>query len=316
MNNGENVTLEAEEVDFAHTLTNLKTHTLPPKGFDARKASASALKSYGLPQRPDEKTFPALAAHWDKIFSRDDITYIKPEFKPMEELLPGLNRQHGPIDANSNNGTWSGSVVETPTTDTFKSISGLFNVADVAPMATTAGTYWMVSWIGIDGYGGNDVCQIGTVQYATLGSNGSVTKGCYAWTEWFPSSWVAIPNFQINFGDTISALLCIQSPTAAGFNMMNETTGVHTGFTFNAPKGTKLTGNTAEWIVERPGIGGVTSQLAAFGDIFFDGCTASTQSNKAFDAGSGILLNMVENSATVSTTTVENATMIKLVSAL
>ena len=97
---------------------------------------------------------------------------------------------------------------------------------------------------------------------------------------------------------------------------MNDTTGVHTSFTFNAPAGTTLTGNTAEWIVERPGIGGATSQLAAFGDVFFDSCTASTQSNKAFNAGSGIILNMVENNATVSTATVENATMIKLSSAL
>jgi hypothetical protein len=50
--------------------SHLKTHSVPPKDFDARKATPSALKSYGLPQRPDEKTFPVLAKQWDKIFSK------------------------------------------------------------------------------------------------------------------------------------------------------------------------------------------------------------------------------------------------------
>jgi hypothetical protein len=294
--------------------SHLKTNSVPPKDFDARQATPSELKSYGLPQRPDEKVFPVLAKQWDKIFSKK-VNFITPEFKPMDELLPGLRRTHGPIDrdvANSNNSIWSGGVVLTTAADTFKSIAGIFTVPDVAPPSSTPGTYWMVSWIGIDGYGGNDVCQIGTVQYVTLGANGSITKGCYAWTEWYPLSWVAVPNFPISFGDTISVLLCINSPTQAGFNMYNETTFAHTGFTFNAPAGTTLTGNTAEWIVERPGIGGATSQLCNFGDIYFDGASASTQKNVAHNVGSGLFLNMTEGSSTVALTTLDNQTLIKI----
>ena len=314
MNTTENATLEADEVSSARVPANLKVYALPPKGFDPRGATDATLKSYGLPRRPDAKAFQQLAARWDKIFSKK-LTFITPQFVPMEILLPGVKRQHGPIDrANSNSATWSGSVVETTAADTFKSITGLFNVPDVAAPATTAGTYWIVSWIGIDGYGGNDVCQVGTVQSVTTAANGAVTKNCYAWTEWFPSSWVAIANFPVNFGDTISALLCIDSSTEAGFNMVNETTGTHVSFTFTAPAGTTLTGNTAEWIVERPGIGGSTSNLAKYGEVYFDSATANTQSGKTFDAGSGILLNMVENTTTVSTTLVENATLIKLTS--
>jgi len=299
----------ANKGDF---MANIRLHPLPPKGFDARKATPATLKTFGIPQRPDPKLFPKLTERWDKIFSKE-IEFITPEFKPMEELIPGIKRTHGPIKevANSNTSIWSGSVVQTPASDPFKSISGLFNVADVASPNGAAGSLYMVSWIGIDGYGGNDVCQIGTVQSITTAGNGSVSKNVYAWTEWFPASWVGISNFQVNFGDSISALLCINSPTQAGFNMFNETTLQHTGFTFNAPAGTTLTGNTAEWIVERPGIGGGTASLPSYGDVYFDGI-ASTKSNKAFDAGNGLLLNMVEGTTTVSVATSENATLVRV----
>jgi hypothetical protein len=254
---------------------------------------------------------PQLAARWDRAFARK-LTYVTPTFQPMEELLPGIGTLDRQLDANANNSIWSGSVVTTTTTDKFKSIAGEWNVADVAPPSSGAGTWWSVSWIGIDGYGGNDVCQIGTVQAVTQAAGGGLSKSVYAWTEWFPRSWVAIPSFEVSFGDSLSALLCIQSPTEASFNMMNMTTGVHTGFAFTAPPGTTLAGNTAEWIVERPGINGSTSQLADFGEVYFDGASASTSANHAVDAGSGTLLNMVENGATVTTATDENATLIKV----
>jgi hypothetical protein len=113
-------------------------------------------------------------------------------------------------------------------------------------------------------------------------------------------------------GDTLTGLLCIQSPTEAGFNLMNVTTGVHTGFTFDAPAGTTLVGNTAEWILERPGINGSTAQLPDFGEVYFDSAIASNSTNTAVDAGTGIALNMVENGATVATTTVETPTLVKV----
>ncbi|WP_428329472.1 G1 family glutamic endopeptidase [Mucilaginibacter sp.] len=313
-NNPESATLEPLEKSGTQTLSNLKTHPLPPAEFDPRTATDATLKNYGIPKRPDAAKSPKLAEHWDKVFSKK-LTYITPQFVTMESLIPGITKTHGPINtANSNNSIWSGSVVLSPATDPFKSIAGLFNVPDVMPPSSTAGTYWMVSWIGIDGYGNNDVCQIGTVQAVSVAANGTLTKSCYAWTEWYPLSWVGIANFPINFGDTVYALLCINSPTQAGFNMVNETTGTHAGFTFNAPAGTTLIGNTAEWIVERPGIGGSTSNLAKFGEVYFDTAVASTKAGVSKDAGTGILLNMVEGSTTVSTALVENATLIKLTS--
>jgi Peptidase A4 family len=290
----------------------IRTHPAPPEGFDARRATPLELILYGLPQRPDPAVMPALAARWNEAFSRP-LTYITPTFQPMEEVLPDVGQLDGPqLDANANNSIWSGSVVTTTTADKFKSITGQWNVPDVAPAAAGAGSWYSVAWIGIDGFGGNDVCQIGTVQAVTVAANGNVTKSCYAWFEWFPQSWQAITNFPVSMGDTLTGLLCIQSPTEAGFNLLNVTTGAHTGFTFDAPAGTTLVGNTAEWILERPGINGSTAQLPDFGEVYFDSAIASNSTNTAVDAGTGIVLNMVENGATVATTTVETPTLIKV----
>jgi hypothetical protein len=90
----------------------IRTHPLPPKGFDPRAASARELRRYGLPQRPDRAIHPQLAARWDEIFSRK-ITYITPTFRPLEELLPGIKRRHLPRRdlVTVTNSTWSGAVV-------------------------------------------------------------------------------------------------------------------------------------------------------------------------------------------------------------
>jgi Peptidase A4 family len=294
------------------TAPGIRTNPVPPKGFDPRAASKLELVYYGLPRRPDPAVLPKLAARWDELFSRE-LSYVTPTFQPMEELLPGIGRlDRSQLDANTNNGIWSGTVVTTTTTDKFTSVTGQWNVPDVTPAASGAGSWYSVAWIGIDGYGGNDVCQIGTLQAVTAAANGSLSKTCYAWTEWFPLSWQAISNFPVSFGDTLTGLLCIQSPTQATFNLLNVTTGTHTGFAFNAPAGTTLAGNTAEWILERPGINGSTAQLPNFGEIYFDGASATTSANQAEDAGTGTALNMVVNGSTLTTTTVETPTLVKV----
>jgi hypothetical protein len=291
----------------------IRPNPLPPRDFDARRATPIALVHYGLPRRPDPGVMPELAARWDEVFSRTH-THITPEFRPLEELIPGIGRHERPQPdaAGTTNSIWSGSVVTTGAADTFKSITGQWNVADVGAPKSGAGSWYSVSWIGIDGYGNSDVCQIGTVQSISVAANGNVSRSVYAWFEWYPNNWTGISNFPVGFGDTLTCLLCIQSPTKAGFNLLNVTTGVSTGFTFTAPAGTTLVGNTAEWIVERPGINGSTSQLADFGAVYFDGCIASTQANRSEFGGSGTLLDMVENGRTVTTAKSENSQLIKV----
>jgi hypothetical protein len=289
----------------------VRTHPLPPKGFDPRAASARELRRYGLPTRPDPAVHPKLAARWDEIFSRK-ITYITPTFRPLEELLPGVKRRDRPRRdlVTVTNPTWSGAVVHATGSQTFTWVLGQWNVPDVAPAGGAKGGQYTFAFIGIDG--NTDVTQIGTIQSATTAANGSVSKSCYAVYEWFPNSWSAITNLPVSFGDTMIGLICMDSPTEAFFSLVNVTSGIHAGFIFDAPAGTVSLENQAEWILERPDISGVNPPMPDFGEIYFDSAMGGHGLDFLADGGSDTAINMVVNGKTVATTTVETPTLIKI----
>jgi hypothetical protein len=283
----------------------VRTHPVPPKGFDPRTASARDLRRYGLPQRPDPAMHPKLAARWDEIFSRK-ITYITPTFRPLEELLPGVKRRGRPQrdSVTVTNPTWSGAVVHATGSQTFTWVLGQWNVPDLAPAAGGGGQYTF-AFIGIDG--NTDVTQIGTVQ-----SVSGASKSCYAVYEWYPNSWSAITNLPVSFGDTMIGLICLDSPTEAFFSLLNATSGIHAGFVFDAPAGTASLENQAEWILERPEVGGVNPPMPNFGEIYFDSAMGGHGLDFLADGGTDTAINMVVNGATVATTTVETPTLIKI----
>ncbi len=283
----------------------VRTHPLPPKGFDPRKASARELRRYGLPQRPDPAIHPKLAARWDEVFSRK-ITYVTPTFRPLEELLPGVERRARPRPdfVSVTNSTWSGAVVHATGSQTFTWVLGQWNVPDVAA-AAGGGSQYTFAFIGIDG--NTDVTQIGTIQSVTGSS-----KSCYAVYEWYPNSWSAITNLPVSFGDTMIGLICLDSPTEAFFSLINVTAGIHAGFIFDAPAGTASLENQAEWILERPEVGGVNPPMPNFGEIYFNSAMGGHGLDFLADGGSDTAINMVVNGATVATTTVETPTLIKI----
>jgi hypothetical protein len=283
----------------------VRTHPLPPTGFDPRTASARDLRRYGLPPRPDPAIYPQLAARWDEIFSRK-ITYITPTFRPLEELLPGIKRRDRPRQdlVTVTNPTWSGAVVHATGSQTFTWVLGQWNVPDLAP-AAGGGSQYTFAFIGIDG--NTDVTQIGTVQWVS-----GASKSCYAVYEWYPNSWSALTNLPVNFGDTMIGLICLDSPTEAFFSLLNTTSGIHAGFFFDAPAGTASLENQAEWILERPEISGVNPPMPNFGEIYFDSAMGGHGLDFLADGGSDTAINMVVNGATVATTTVETPTLIKI----
>jgi hypothetical protein len=278
---------------------------LPPKGFDPRTASARELRRYGLPHRPDPALHPKLAARWDEIFSRK-ITFVTPAFRPLDELLPGIERRARPRRdfVTVTNSTWSGAVVHATGSQTFTWVLGQWNVPDLAA-AAGGGSQYTFAFIGIDG--NTDVTQIGTIQ-----SVSGASKSCYAVYEWFPNSWSAITNLPVSFGDTMIGLICLDSPTEAFFSLLNVTAGVHAGFVFDAPAGTASLENQAEWILERPEVGGVNPPMPNFGEIYFDSAMGGHGLDFLVDGGSDTAINMVVNGATVATTTVETPTLIKI----
>lgn len=107
-------------------------------------------------------------------------------------------------------------------------------------------------------------------------------------------------------------LICLDSPTEGFFNLLNVTSGMHTGFAFTAPAGTVSLENQAEWILERPEINGANPPLPKFGEIYFDSAMVGRGLDFLADGGTDTAINIVENGTTVATTTIETPTLIRI----
>jgi Peptidase A4 family len=115
-------------------------------------------------------------------------------------------------------------------------------------------------WVGLDS--GTDVAQCGTDTQNTVMHFGGVTYNLstyFAWTEWFPGDAHVVSNFPVTHGNAVHNEAWIGDASGAP-----DTSGAFAWF-FIAngnqstilseprPAGITFSGNSAEWIVERPG---------------------------------------------------------------
>ena len=279
----------------------VRTFDAPPAGFDPLEASPAHLVRHGFPARPDVKVAPEVFALWHREMSkfRDrGFSYVVPEFKLMPEVSHGPNRRVGVgarelVNATSSN--WSGAVLFTDAaTDPFSWITGEWTVPNAHSPTPTNGTrYYSSAWLGIDGDGSPDVLQAGTATEVT-----GTSVSCYAWWEWFPEYSVAISNFSFATGDSGALTICSTGANTAFVSFRNLTSLQGTSFSITAPAGTTLTGNCAEAIFERPGVGGSLAELPRYGENFFNNVTAHTKSGKSYGIGAGTLLSMTADDGT------------------
>jgi hypothetical protein len=296
----------------------------PADGFDPLTAEVADLVRAGFPARP---TDPRHLARFNQVLSsvKGKFTYITPTLRENSEVFHGPRQRPVPAGTESASageaGTetstnWSGGVAFAPSGETFRWVEGDWVIPNVdAP--TENRWYYCASWIGIDGDGSGDVCQVG-VECEAYRSGTSVTTNIYPWFEWFPYPETAITNFPVRPGDMITALLCTSGAgaTSASAYFTNRTTGASTSLTFTAPSGRSLTGNSAEWIVEAPTVGGSQSLMADYGEVFFSVCeaVAYNASNNATTVygGTGDNINMNDGSGhEVSSGTLVTPTVIQ-----
>ena len=261
----------------------VRTYEPAPAGFDPRTATDRQLLHHGFPRRPHAVSEAAWRAAWDKAFSRP-TNWIAPVFQEM----PG--RTHGPLrpagrrkalkaatggaaaaPANATSNNWSGAADFSGRGTPYTWVAGQWTVPN--PHAPSAGSFYSSQWVGIDGWNSSDVLQAGTETQITQILWFTVTN-VYTWWEWFPAGEVAITNLPVTPGDVMYCLICVNSTTSATVYFSNQASGVSTSFTITAPRGTTLTGNVAEWVVERPSIGGNVAALTDYDIVYFDDCLA------------------------------------------
>jgi hypothetical protein len=247
----------------------VKTFPAPPADFDPLKASDEALAAYGFPPRPDQAASPQSLAHWTRAMMSAKHR-INGELKPHPEVHngPALLANKGgsaqiPISATATQTgsyNWSG-VANTNTLTKWNAKSSFgyvlseFNVPVVQQsFGTCDGGYDLeVSWNGIDGAKDGDVLQGGSLSGAFC-SNNKPSQTYYAWVEWYPS-YPVLETFAVNPGDDIYVETY---DTAGGCNpgfvfVEDETLLSYGTYQLNWETGPCLLGDSAEFIVERPG---------------------------------------------------------------
>jgi peptidase A4-like protein len=300
----------------------VRTYEPPPDDFDPLAATDKQLLHHGLPRRPDAAQEPEWRAAWERALARP-TKWIAPEFQEVK------GRSHGPIRpagrkklpsraaaaelANATSGNWSGAADFSAKGKPYKWVAGQWTVPN--PHAPGSGSYYASEWVGIDGWGSADVLQAGTETEVIEVLWFTITS-VYAWWEWFPAGEVAITNLPVSAGDVMYCLICVNSATSATVYFSNQSTGISTSFTITAPSGTTLSGNVAEWIVERPTVGGSVASLTDYDAIYFDECLAGWAGGGSIgvdDLSSATSITMTgSGGADLSDPTIENNHLLKV----
>ncbi len=297
--------------DIALNVAGATTSPAAPKEFDPLTATDAALAQYGYPPRPDAKGSPDSYAHWARAMSAIK-TRIVPELRVTNiRHRPNMqaSRPNGSVlkasSGLSQSKNWSG-YVATNALSAFDAKSSFSNImADyVVPLVTNSscdgGWDYSSQWIGIDGYNSGDVLQGGSETDAYC--SGSVSGAYYfPWYEWYPNYETQITNMTIVAGDDLFVEVWADSATKGKFFIENLNSGVTATITFKAPAGTNLVGNSAEWIVERPEVGGSLANISNYTADYFSGAIASNFAKAKFRPGA-LGLEMTDNNGAVVST--------------
>lgn len=265
----------------------------PTDSFDPVNASDTDLAAFGFPRRP-----PLESAAYTKWVTR--MRNVKRRI--LNPIAQTTNIQHGgaagsralvtgggAVSNGSDSFNWSGALAS-GVSGWFSANASYIDIAFqvptvIAPQTDTScqyGPYETSIWGGIDGWyqfpGANDVLQAG-VNIGAAGS-GSCSLFYSAWYEWWTSQCTtsgnpSLPcyqtnvNLSINPGDYMYIVVTYSttSPNGSAF-ISDQSTGDYVSVTFNEPPPinsiTQYQGYNAEWIVERPSIGGSVVNLANY----------------------------------------------------
>jgi hypothetical protein len=165
--------------------------------------------------------------------------------------------------------------------------------------------------VGIDGWGSNDVPQAGTETQIT--KIWFITaRSVYTWWEWFPSGEVAISNLPVSAAEVLYCLICADTTSHATMYFSDQSQGVGTQFEVTAPRGTTLSGNVAEWIVERPTVNGSVANLTDYAACSFDECIAGGSGSITNISGASLITMSGGGGGALSEPAKENDRVVKL----
>src|SRR5262245_42217487 len=252
----------------------------PPEGFNPLTARPEALTRYGIPPKPDPAQQPALTRFWTEMYSLP-LVFVVPPSLPAVLPQPRISRE-----ASRN---WSGAYITPRNGQQFTEVHATWEIPLVAAPAgmSASAEYRSSIWIGLDGqrrYFDSSLPQLGTGQCVNAPLP---TPAFHTWCQWWlrdnPQTYVPdILSVGVAPGQRVMASLRVLNETQVHGIIENRTTGAILPFIMVAPTDMlsgmqlKVSGATAEWIVERPagGIMGELYELPDYGIVHFTNCFA------------------------------------------
>jgi Peptidase A4 family len=288
---------------------------LSPMRLDVAKAAAADLLKYGYPTRPDPVKSPKAYKLWLYAVTTPGV-YVRAQPLRRPGIVHGpLNlhqvsslpvvsveqartvmQQSGPVIRHGAGGggttsfstsqNWSGYVATTGLTQ-YNWVSGGWVVSGALPAPNQVGIDYSSEWVGLDGYGTNDLIQAGTesdvMRIPTWGHLATISNN-YAWYEYYPDFEIAVPGLGVSPGDSIWVYAFVDTApdghTRGNFLLLNNTTNHVAATSEEIPSGTTSPLNSAEWILERTQIDGTYPALADYGtaqmsETFYGGAMGS-----------------------------------------
>lgn len=289
----------------------------PPTSFDPVTASDSELAYYGFPPRPDQIMQPKAYATWARAMKASKVR-VAPELQETKIFHgpaklatvanPAVVESNPLLSMQASNTTysynWSGyldlSGATSYGTSSFYYVVNHFvvPVAQQAFGACTGGWDWGSAWNGIDGWGSSDVLQAG-IEFDAYCS-GTTSASYYSpWYEWYPYGEVRISGLPIAPGDDVFVEVWHTSSTQGYAYLVNQNTNQSVEVGFTAYPGYSLMGNSAEWVVERPTVGGSPTTLTNYiADPFWD-AYAYTEGSTFYSINKATPVSMLDNSGAV-----------------
>jgi len=300
--------------EHALNIAGATTIDAPPAGFDPITASDEELAYHGFPPKPNATTEPKAYAIWVKAMKAsktrivpnlEQTTIFHGPAKPGQAADPTavekITAPAGDVKNVAYSYNWSG-YVDFSGASSYGSSSFYYLVNDyVVPVAEQAGCDngwdWGSAWNGIDGWGSSDVLQAG-IEFDAYCALGGIYKSSYysAWYEWYPYGEVRISGFPIAPGDDMFVEVWHTSSTQGYAYLVNYNNNQAVEVGFTAYPGYPLVGNSAEWVVERPSVGGSLTNLTDYKLLPFWDAYAYTESYAFYDIATAYPVDMLTNS--------------------
>jgi Peptidase A4 family len=278
---------------------------VPPLGFNPKTAPADILKRYGILQQPSEGASLQYRKLWERMYP-PGVNFVLPNFKSRAPTNRALAESIPAGRVQYNN--WAGVGIDAKGKAITK-VSATWTVPNLGvPPHVEEGSQCINSiWVGIDGFAppNNDILQAG-VDLIVSRQGSSLKVSIEPWWEWWKGQSFYFDKFPVSPGDVISCgIICDAGATTGTVTMTNSITRDHVSLSVPAPAGTKLIGNSAEWIVERQTADAnstTLTELSEFGSIFFDNAFAATAAapkpEETLSAGKGTLITMTADDGT------------------